>query len=107
MRLIALPTIGQQWLLPQAEMATGWSRWRKRAMRSQEISDLTDCAEFRLALQARPPRIVHGTSLLLAGLLAVALGWSIVTQADLVVRAPGRVRPVTSPMKVVNAGSGE
>ena len=76
-------------------------------MRSHELSELADYSEFRLALQARPPRIVHGTLLLLAAVLAAALGWSIVTNADLVVRAPGRVRPVTSPMKVVNAGSSE
>ena len=76
-------------------------------MRNDLIVDLADCTEFRQTLQARPPRIVHGTLLLLAALLATALGWSAATQADLVVRAPGRVRPVTSPMKVFNAGSGE
>ena len=38
---------------------------------------------------------------------ATALAWSALTQADLVVRAPGRVRPVTSPVKVFNAGRGE
>ena len=76
-------------------------------MRNELMWDLADCTEFRQTLQARPPRIVHGTLLLLAALLATALVWSAVTQADLVVRAPGRVRPVTSPMKVVNAGSGE
>lgn len=76
-------------------------------MRNELIWDLADCTEFRQILQARPPRIVHGTLLLLAALLATGLGWSAATQADLVVRAPGRVRPVTSPMKVVNAGNGE
>jgi multidrug resistance efflux pump len=76
-------------------------------MRSDLLVDLADCTELRLALQAQPPRIVHGTLLILAALLATALGWSAATQADLVVRAPGRVRPVTSPMKVVNAGNGE
>ena len=76
-------------------------------MRNDLILDLADCTEFRQTLQAQPPRIVHGTLLLLVALLATALGWSAATQADLVVRAPGRVRPVTSPMKVVNAGSGE
>ena len=76
-------------------------------MRHELMWDLADCTEFRQTLQARPPRIVHGTLLLLAALLATALAWAALTQADLVVRAPGRVRPVTSPMKVVNAGSGE
>lgn len=76
-------------------------------MHNDLIWDLADCTEFRLALQARPPRMVHGTLILLATLLAAALVWSAATQADLVVRGPGRVRPVTSPMKVVNSSSGE
>ena len=76
-------------------------------MRNDLMQDLADATEFRLTLQARPPRIVHGTLLLLAALLGAALVWSAVTQADLVVRAAGRVRPVTSPMRVINGGSGE
>jgi HlyD family secretion protein len=71
------------------------------------MRDLADATEFRLTLQARPPRIIHGTLLLLATLLGAALLWSAVTTADLVVRAAGRVRPVTSPMRVINGGSGE
>ena len=76
-------------------------------MRNELIRDLADCTEFRQTLQARPPRLVHGTLLLLAALLGTGVLWSALTQANLVVRAPGRVRPVTSPMKVVNGGSGE
>lgn len=76
-------------------------------MRNELIQDLADCTEFRQTLQARPPRLVHGTLLLLAALLGTGVLWSALTQANLVVRAPGRVRPVTSPMKVVNGGSGE
>jgi multidrug resistance efflux pump len=76
-------------------------------MRNDLMQDLADATEFRLTLQARPPRIVHGTLLLLATLLGAALLWSAATQADLVVRAAGRVRPVTSPMRVINGGSGE
>jgi multidrug efflux pump subunit AcrA (membrane-fusion protein) len=40
-------------------------------------------------------------------LLGAALVWAAVTQADLVVRAPGHVRPVTTPVKVYNPGRGE
>jgi multidrug resistance efflux pump len=76
-------------------------------MRHELLWDLTDCTEFRQTLQARPPRIVHGTLFLLSALLATALIWAALTPADLVVRAPGRVRPMTSPMKVINASSGE
>jgi multidrug resistance efflux pump len=76
-------------------------------MRNQTIFDLADCTEFRQALQARPPRVVHGTVTLLAVLLGTALGWAALTRANLVVRGPGRIRPVTTPVKVYNAGRGE
>jgi multidrug efflux pump subunit AcrA (membrane-fusion protein) len=65
--------------------------------------NLADCLEFRQTLQARPPRIIHGTVLLLVLLLAAAIAWAALTKADLVVRAVGRVRPVSTPIKVVNA----
>jgi hemolysin D len=71
------------------------------------IQEVTDVTEFRLTIQARPPGIVHGTVIILTALLGAALVWLAVTPADLVVRAPGRVRPVTSPLKVVMGGSGE
>jgi multidrug resistance efflux pump len=76
-------------------------------MCNEPIVDLADCTEFRQTLLARPPRIVHGTAFLVVLLLGVALVWSIGTQADLVVRAPGRVRPVTSPIKVFVPARGE
>jgi multidrug efflux pump subunit AcrA (membrane-fusion protein) len=76
-------------------------------MRNDLILDLADCTEFRQALLARPPRIAHGTVILLSLLLGAALLWAALTTADLVVRAPGRVRPVTAPVKVFNAGRGE
>ena len=56
-------------------------------MRNDFVLDLADCTEFRQALQARPPRIVHGTLVLLVALLGTALAWAAVTQANLVVRA--------------------
>ena len=71
------------------------------------IQEVTDVTEFRLTIQARPPGIVHGTVLVLTALLGAALVWLAATPADLVVRAPGRVRPVTSPLKVVMGSSGE
>ena len=71
------------------------------------IQEVTDVTEFRLTIQARPPGIVHGTVIILTALLGAALMWLAVTPADLVVRAPGRVRPVTSPLKVVMGGSGD
>jgi multidrug resistance efflux pump len=76
-------------------------------MHHELIREVTDVTEFRLTIQARPPGIVHGTVIILTALLGAALVWLAVTPADLVVRAPGRVRPVTSPLKVVMGGSGE
>ncbi len=62
-------------------------------MRNEFVLDLADCTEFRLALQARPPRVVHGTLILLVALLATALAWSVATQANLVVRSYGPRAP--------------
>jgi HlyD family secretion protein len=76
-------------------------------MRAQEIHDLSKCSEFYQTLQARPPRVVHGTAFLLTALLGTALAWSALTTASLVVKAQGRVRPVTEPTRVFNTGSGE
>ena len=76
-------------------------------MRNDLVLDLADCTEFRQTLQARPPRVAHGTVLLLAALLGTALLWAALTRADLVVRAPGRVRPVSTPTKLFSAGRGE
>jgi multidrug resistance efflux pump len=76
-------------------------------MREQFVLDLDDCTEFHQTLLARPPRVVHGTALLLSALLVAGLVWAALTQADLVVRAQGRVRPVTAPRGIVYAGSGE
>lgn len=64
------------------------------------FSDLRDCSEFRQTLLARPPRVVHGTAVLLIALLVAALAWSALVQANLVVRAQGRVRPVGIPTRV-------
>ena len=76
-------------------------------MHNALVLDLADCTEFRQTLLARPPKIVHGTAGLLVVLLAAALAWAAATQANLVVRAPGRVRPVSTPKKVYSAARGE
>lgn len=70
------------------------------------ISELTDCTEFRQTLAAKPPKIVHGAALLLTVLLASAVGWAALTQANLVVLAKGRVRPQEIPTRVFTPSSG-
>src|SRR5262249_5919344 len=74
---------------------------------TRDSADLAQCSEFRQTLLARPPAVVHGTALLLAALLGTALGWAALTEADLVVRAGGRVRPVSTPKKVFSGARGE
>ena len=76
-------------------------------MRNELVLDLADCTEFRQALLARPPKVVHGTAGLLLVLLGATLAWSAATRANLVVRAPGRIRPVSTPKKVYCAARGE
>jgi HlyD family type I secretion membrane fusion protein len=68
---------------------------------SQTITvDLADCSQFRQTVAARPPRVVHGAVILLLGLLAAAVTWAGLVKANLVVRSPGRVRPVEVPERI-------
>jgi multidrug efflux pump subunit AcrA (membrane-fusion protein) len=69
--------------------------------------DLADCTEYRQAVEARPPGVVHGAAALLALLVGSALLWAALTRADLVVRAAGRVRPVGATTRVFNTGRGD
>jgi adhesin transport system membrane fusion protein len=76
-------------------------------MRKQEILDLAECTEFRLLVEARPPRVVHATVYLLLSLTIAGLGWSHFTSAELIVRAPGRIRPIETPVKILSAARAE
>jgi multidrug efflux pump subunit AcrA (membrane-fusion protein) len=76
-------------------------------MRQPVIRELTDCTLFRQTLLSRPPAIVHGTLGLLVVLLGTAAAWAALTSANLIVRAPGRVRPLLTPTKVFNGVRGE
>jgi multidrug efflux pump subunit AcrA (membrane-fusion protein) len=69
-------------------------------MTNDLVLDLADCTEYRVTLLARPPRVVHGVLILLGTALGAALAWAALTEADLVVRAVGTVRPVTPPQQV-------
>ncbi len=69
--------------------------------------DLADCSEFRQTVAARPPRIVHGTMLLLVIVLSAGFAWSALVQANLVVRATGRVRPIEIPTRVFTSASAD
>ena len=75
-------------------------------MKNEYIHSLADCSEYRQTLLARPPRLAHGAALLLAALLVAAVAWSALTEADLIVPAPGRMRPVDAPTDVYVTSSG-
>jgi multidrug resistance efflux pump len=75
-------------------------------MRTELICQLADCSEFRQTLLARPPQVVHGAAILATVLLSTAVVWSALTEADVVVRAGGLVRPVTAPQKVAALAGG-
>jgi multidrug resistance efflux pump len=76
-------------------------------MRQPAVLQLGDCTEFRQTLEARPPKIVHGTAILIVGLVSAAVAWAALTRADLVVRAAGRMRPTSAPQKVMATFRGE
>lgn len=63
---------------------------------------LSDNTRIRQVLAAQPPRIVHGTFYLFVALLVCMLIWSTFSRIDLIVKAPGRIRPKTNPIKVVH-----
>jgi multidrug efflux pump subunit AcrA (membrane-fusion protein) len=70
-------------------------------MKNDLVRELSSGTEFRLTLMARPPRLVHATAILMALFLGAGLLWAALTEADLVVSAPGLVRPAyaTRPVK--------
>jgi HlyD family secretion protein len=68
---------------------------------------LENCTEFGLTVRSRPPAITHGTIWLLTLLLGGGITWMALTMASLVVRAPGLVRPVSSPEGVYVRGNSE
>src|SRR5262245_47830863 len=69
-------------------------------MSNDSLVDLAGCTEFAQAVQARPPRFLNGVMALLLVLLGAAVGWAALTEADVVVSAPGMVRPVTPAVEV-------
>lgn len=76
-------------------------------MNSTTLLDLSDCTECRQLLMARPPRFIRATMLLLVALGAIAILWAAQTEADLVVRARGRVRPMVESGRFPDAAEEE
>jgi HlyD family secretion protein len=76
-------------------------------LRHHVISDIAECTEFRQTIAAQPPRIVHGTVLILSFLLICALGWAAWTRVNLVVLAKGRIRPKEIPTHIYTPSGAE
>jgi membrane fusion protein, hemolysin D len=76
-------------------------------MSESRYHDLADCTEFRQTLQAKPPALIHGTALLIVALIVIAVVWAARTEADLVVRAQGRVRPMVRVDRLADAAAEE
>ncbi len=76
-------------------------------MHHKRLYELSDCSEFRQTLLARPPRFVRATVILLVTLVVAAVLWAASTEADLVVRAPGRVRPMIQSEQLPDAAAEE
>jgi multidrug resistance efflux pump len=73
----------------------------------RDHAGLSECRDFALTLRARPPLLAHGALWLSAGLLLSAAGWAAWAQADVVARAPGRMRPVAATVKVFSSPRAE
>ena len=76
-------------------------------MRTHRIYALRDCAKLARMIPPRPAVAITGTAVLLASLVAAAVVWAALTEADLVVRAPARVRARSAPQLSFTASSGE
>lgn len=69
-------------------------------MNSEQTIEVANCTDLRQIVPTQPPGLVHCLAFLLILLVLAALTFAAVTKADLVVRAGGRVRPTTEPVKI-------
>ena len=63
-------------------------------MNDERVLDLSDCTMFRQTLMAKPHSMSHGTLVLSLALLGSAVLWSYLSRVDVVVKAPGLIRPL-------------
>lgn len=76
-------------------------------MRTHRLYSLAECATLARVIPERPAAAVTGTVVLLAAFLVAAVAWAAIGEADLVVRAPARVRARSAPRLSFTASSGE
>ncbi len=76
-------------------------------MRTHRVFAIAECAQLSRVIPGTPPVGVMGVAGLLAALVLAAVGWASLTEADLVVRAPARVRASTAPAVAFTASTGD
>ncbi|HUJ60442.1 MAG TPA: HlyD family efflux transporter periplasmic adaptor subunit [Kofleriaceae bacterium] len=76
-------------------------------MRTHRVYALSEVSQLARVIPARPGIAVVGTIGLLLALVVGAIAWAAVTEADVVVRAPARVRARSAPKLSFTETSGE
>jgi multidrug resistance efflux pump len=76
-------------------------------MKTHRLYSLAECARLARIIPHRPAIAVTGTVVMLIVFVAAAVTWSAISEADLVVRAPARVRARSAPKLSFTASSGE
>jgi multidrug resistance efflux pump len=74
---------------------------------NQRIYTLAECMQLTRVLPRRPPSAVLGTVIVLSLLVGTVIAWAALTEADLVVRGPARVRARVAPRIAFASSSGE
>lgn len=67
------------------------------------VLNLEECSEFYRTHRAPVPLRIHAACVLLSVLIVVAIGWSVWTQANVIIRGTGRMRPVANEHGVESA----
>lgn len=76
-------------------------------MRTHRVFAIAECTALGRVVPSAPRLAVTATVVLLATLVVAVVVWSALTEADLVVRAPARVRARSAPQLAFSASSGE
>jgi hemolysin D len=76
-------------------------------VKTHRVFSLDDCVELARVVPQKPSIAVVGTIFALVALVAGGVAWAAIVDADVVVRAPARVRAKSAPRLSFTASSGE
>lgn len=76
-------------------------------MRHHRVFAIAECTAIGRVVPSSPAIAIRGTAALLGALVIAGVVWAALTSADLVVRAPARIRARTAPQLAFAASSGE